>query len=243
MEFTFLQKLAAEFLGTMILLILGNGSVANTDLKGTKGHASGWLNIALGYGMGVMVPVMMFGGVSGSHINPAMTLAQAFTGLFPWSQVLPYIVAQLLGALVGQLIVFVIYLPHFKAETNPDAIFGCFSTSDATGNKLNYFLSELLATAVLVFASVACLKLPWGQENPAVAAIILGLIITAMVTSMGGPTGCALNPARDLMPRVLHQVLPIANKGTSRWGEAWIPVVAPIVGATIGLGVFKICFM
>ncbi|MDF7664176.1 aquaporin family protein [Bifidobacterium sp. ESL0763] len=243
MEFTLFQKLAAEFLGTMILLILGNGSVANTNLKECKGHESGWINIALGYGLGVMVPVLMFGSVSGAQINPAMSIGQAISGIFPWSEVLPYIIAQLLGALVGQLIVYLMYLPHYNLETDPDLIFGSFSTFDATGSKVNYFFTELIATAVMAFSSVACLKLPWGQKYPATAAIVLGLIITAMVTSMGGPTGAALNPARDLMPRLLHQILPIPHKGSSRWGDAWIPVVAPIIGATLGIGLLKICFL
>ncbi|MDF7664647.1 MIP/aquaporin family protein [Bifidobacterium sp. ESL0745] len=242
MQFTLFEKLAAEFLGTMILLILGNGSVANTNLKKTKGYASGWLNIALGYGLGVMVPVIMFGSVSGAHLNPAMSLGQAISGFFPWSEVLPYAIAQMLGAFVGQLVVYIIYQPHYKIETDPDLIFGSFCTFDATGNKVNYFVTEFIATAVMAFASVACMQLPWGKKYPATAGIVLGLIITSMVTSMGGSTGAALNPARDLMPRLLHQILPIPNKGSSRWGDAWIPVVAPILGATFGIGILKVCF-
>ena len=187
MDYPLFTKLAAEFFGTAILMIFGNGSVANVELKNTKGHHAGWLNIAMGYGFGVMFPVLMFGSVSGAHINPAMTIAQAVNGLFPWSDVLPYIVAQLLGAL-------------------------------------------------------CCLSLAWGKQDYAAASIVVGFIVWGLVTSMGGPTGPGLNPARDLMPRLLHAILPIPHKGSSRWGEAWIPVVAPIVGAIIGAWLFVFFF-
>ena len=161
----------------------------------------------------------MFGGVSGAHINPAMTLAQAINGLFPWSDVLPYIVAQLLGALLGQFIVYLTYYPHYKETEDAEAILGTFCTTDADNDKINYFLNEMFGTLVLVFGALCCL-----------------------VTSMGGPTGPGLNPARDLMPRLLHAILPIPNKGTSRWGEAWIPVVAPIVGAIVGAWLYVFFF-
>ena len=134
-EYSLFTKLAAEFFGTAILMIFGNGSVANVELKNTKGHHAGWLNIAMGYGFGVMFPVLMFGGVSGAHINPAMTLAQAINGLFPWSDVLPYIVAQLLGALLGQFIVYLTYYPHYKETEDAEAILGTFCTTDADNDK------------------------------------------------------------------------------------------------------------
>ena len=210
MDYPLFTKLAAEFFGTAILMIFGNGSVANVELKNTKGHHAGWLNIAMGYGFGVMFPVLMFGSVSGAHINPAMTIAQAVNGLFPWSDVLPYIVAQLLGALLGQLIVYITY--------------------------------EMFGTLVLVFGALCCLSLAWGKQDYAAASIVVGFIVWGLVTSMGGPTGPGLNPARDLMPRLLHAILPIPHKGSSRWGEAWIPVVAPIVGAIIGAWLFVFFF-
>ena len=207
MEYTLFTKLAAEFVGTAVLMVFGNGAVANAELKNTKGYHAGWLNIAMGYGFGVMFPVLMFGGVSGAHINPAMTLAQAVNGMFPWNEVLPYIIAQLLGAVAGQLIVYVTYLPHYKDTDDAEAILGTFCTTDAHNDRVNYFF------------------IVWG-----------------LVTSMGGPTGPGLNPARDLMPRLLHAILPIPNKGDSRWGEAWIPVVAPIAGAIVGAFLFKVLF-
>lgn len=159
MEYSLFTKLAAEFFGTAILMIFGNGSVANVELKNTKGHHAGWLNIAMGYGFGVMFPVLMFGSVSGAHINPAMTIAQAVNGLFPWSDVLPYIVAQLLGALLGQFIVYLTYYPHYKETEDADAILGTFCTTDADNQKVNYFLNEMFGT--LVLSSAPCAACPW----------------------------------------------------------------------------------
>lgn len=242
MQHSFMAMLAAEFIGTAILMIFGNGAVANVELKNTKGHHAGWLNIAMGYGFGVMFPVLMFGGISGAHINPAMTIAQAVNGMFPWANVAPYIVAQLLGALVGQLIVYVTYLPHYNETEEPEAILGTFCTTDAYNNKLNYFLNEFFGTLVLVLAALCCLTSPWGEKNLAGASIVVGFVVWGLVTSMGGPTGPALNPARDLMPRLLHAILPIPHKGSSRWGEAWIPVIAPIAGAILGVVMYKSLF-
>ena len=232
----------AEFVGTAVLMVFGNGAVANAELKNTKGYHAGWLNIAMGYGFGVMFPVLMFGGVSGAHINPAMTLAQAVNGMFPWNEVLPYIIAQLLGAVAGQLIVYVTYLPHYKDTDDAEAILGTFCTTDAHNDRVNYFLNEFFGTFMLVLGALCCLSLPWGKANPAAASIVVGFIVWGLVTSMGGPTGPGLNPARDLMPRLLHAILPIPNKGDSRWGEAWIPVVAPIAGAIVGAFLFKVLF-
>mgnify|MGYP000712464544 CR=1 FL=1 len=176
------------------------------------------LNIAMGYGFGVMFPVMMFGGVSGAHINPAMTLAQAINGLFPWSEVLPYIIAQLLGAVLGQFIVYLTYYPHYQETEDADAILGTFCTTDADNKKVNYFLNEMFGTLVLVFGAVLPV-LPWGKADRAASSIVVGFIVWGLVTSMGGPTGPGLNPARDLMPRVLHAILPIPSKGSSRLGR------------------------
>ena len=195
-----------------------------------------------GLGQVNIVASTMFGGVSGAHINPAMTLAQAVNGMFPWNEVLPYIIAQLLGAVAGQLIVYVTYLPHYKDTDDAEAILGTFCTTDAHNDRVNYFLNEFFGTFMLVLGALCCLSLPWGKANPAAASIVVGFIVWGLVTSMGGPTGPGLNPARDLMPRLLHAILPIPNKGDSRWGEAWIPVVAPIAGAIVGAFLFKVLF-
>lgn len=242
MEVSLFTKLAAEFFGTAILMIFGNGAVANVELKNTKGHHAGWLNIAMGYGFGVMFPVLMFGSISGAHINPAMTIAQAVNGMFDWALVLPYIIAQLLGALAGQLVVFAIYYPHYRDTDDPNAIFATFSTTDAENSKSNYFLNEFFGTLVLVLGALCCLSLPWGKQDLAAASIVVGFIVWGLVTSMGGATGPGLNPARDLMPRLLHAILPISHKGSSRWNEAWIPVVAPIFGAIVGAFLFNVFF-
>ena len=194
MDYPLFTKLAAEFFGTAILMIFGNGSVANVELKNTKGHHAGWLNIAMGYGFGVMFPVLMFGSVSGAHINPAMTIAQAVNGLFPWSDVLPYIVAQLLGALLGQLIVYITYYPHYKETEDAEAILGTFCTTDADNQKVNYFLNEMFGTLVLVFGALCCLSLAWGKQDYAAASIVVGFIVWGLVTSMGGPTGPGPRP-------------------------------------------------
>ena len=167
MEYTLFTKLAAEFVGAAVLMVFGNGAVANAELKNTKGYHAGWLNIAMGYGFGVMFPVLMFGGVSGAHIvNPAMTLAQAVNGMFPWNEVLPYIIAQLLGAVAGQLIVYVTYLPHYKDTDDAEAILGTFCTTDAHNDRVNYFLNEFFGTFMLVLGALCCLSLPWGRGEP-----------------------------------------------------------------------------
>ena len=145
MEYSLMTKLAAECVGTAILMIFGNGAVADVDLEGTKGHHSGWLTIAMGYGFGVMFPVLMFGGVSGAHINPAMTLGQAVIGIFPWSLVLPYILAQLVGAALGQLVVYACYFPHYRMTKDPLPILGTFCTTDASGSLVNYSSMSSLA--------------------------------------------------------------------------------------------------
>lgn len=240
MEYSLIVRLAAEFIGTAVLMVFGNGAVANVELKATKGHHSGWTVIAMGYGFGVMFPVLMFGAVSGAHINPAMTIAQAVMGLFPWSEVAPYIAAQLLGAAAGQLIVFLTYLPHYRDTEDAGAIFATFSTTDAENNQWNYFFNEFFGTLMLVVVALCSLMLPWGKQDPAAAAIVVGFVVWGLVTSLGGATGPGLNPARDLVPRFLHWVLPISHKGDSRWNEAWIPVVAPIAGAIAGAALFTI---
>ena len=177
MEYSLFIKLAAEFVGTAVLMVFGNGAVANAELKNTKGYHAGWLNIAMGYGFGVMFPVLMFGGVSGAHINPAMTLAQAINGMFPWGQVLPYIIAQLLGAVVGQLIVYITYWPHYKDTEDANAILGTFCTTDAHNDRVNYFVNEFFGTLMLVLGALCCLEMPWGKEDHAAAAIVVGFIV------------------------------------------------------------------
>ncbi|CAL8968784.1 Glycerol facilitator-aquaporin gla [Cellulomonas sp. T2.31MG-18] len=238
-DYSLWTRLVAEFLGTAILIILGNGSVANVHLTGSKGYRAGWSLIAMGYGFGVMIPALMFGKVSGNHINPAFTLGLAVWGLFPWSQVPAYIGAQLLGAMAGQLAIVATHKPYYDRTTDPDDILGTFSTINAVRSRSNGFANELLGSFVLFFCALAIVKSPFATNEPGVSHMALGFLVWALVAGLGGPTGPALNPARDLGPRIVHQLLPLKHKGGSDWGYAWVPVVAPIVAGVIGVGAWK----
>ena len=289
MDFTWAIKYATEFLGTAILIILGNGAVANVELKGTKGHQSGWIVIAVGYGMGVMIPALMFGNVSGNHINPAFTLGLAVSGLFPWAQVAPYILAQVLGAIFGQTLVVVTHRPYYLKTENPNNILGTFSTISSLDNgtkeshfaaTVNGFVNEFVGSFVLFFAALGMTKNFFGSEvlqymkqmasqagqnvdfsdlaikaqvaphtasGLSVAHLALGFLVMALVTSLGGPTGPALNPARDLGPRLLHAFLPKSvlgeHKDDSKWWYSWVPVVAPIAAAIAAVAIFKFLYL
>ena len=289
MDFTWAIKYATEFLGTAILIILGNGAVANVELKGTKGHQSGWLVIAVGYGMGVMIPALMFGNVSGNHINPAFTLGLAISGLFPWAQVAPFIISQVLGAIFGQALVVATHRPYYLKTGNPNNILGTFSTISSLDNgtkeshfaaTVNGFVNEFIGSFVLFFAALGLTKNFFGAEvlqymkqmasqagqtvdfsdlaikaqtaphtasGLGIAHLALGFLVMALVTSLGGPTGPALNPARDLGPRLLHAFLPKSvlgeHKGDSKWWYSWVPVVAPIAAAIAAVAIFKFLYL
>lgn len=282
MDVTWTVKYITEFIATALLIILGNGAVANVDLKGTKGFQSGWLVIAFGYGFAVMMPALMFGNVSGNHINPAFTLGLAASGYFPWEHVAPYIAAQLLGAMFGQLVVVGVYLPYYKKTTNPNHVLGSFSTISAldTGEKesrgasyINGFANEFIGSFVLFFGALALTKNYFGAEigsyalqqgfdpstiqgkvsvghfifaGQGIAHLALGFLVAALVISLGGPTGPALNPARDLGPRIVHFLLPKSvlgeAKGDSKWWYSWVPVVAPILAGVAAVALFKFIF-
>lgn len=233
-------KLLAEFFATALLIILGNGAVANVDLKGTKAgegaHAPGWNLIAIGYGFAVMMPAVIFGGISGNHINPAFTIGLAVNGQFPWEHVAPYIMAQLLGAAAGQLVVYALYKPFYDKTENVDHVFGTFATADAANSNLNGFIGEFVGSFILFFAALGITKghLFVGAHSAAgLAHVVLGFLVWALVISIGGTTGPALNPARDFAPRLLHQLLPLKHKGSSHWNYAWVPVVAPILASIL----------
>lgn len=243
MEYSFFAKLAAEFLGTAILVLLGNGSVANVELKGTKGNGSDWLVIAVGYGCGVMVPALMFGTISGAQINPAFTIGLAVSGMFSWSQVLPFIIAQMLGAIFGQLVVYFAYKPHYDLTTNTESILGTFSTIDASHSSWNGFANEFIGSFVLFFGATAFTHAPYFEANKGSVFIALGFLVGTLVASLGGATGPALNPARDLGPRLVHATLPIKHKGSSQWGYASVPVVAPILAGICAVALYKGLFL
>ncbi|WDF83405.1 aquaporin family protein [Lacticaseibacillus pabuli] len=236
-------RLMAEFIGTAIMIVLGNGAVANVDLKGTKGNGSDWMMIAVGYGCGVLIPALMFGSISGNHINPAFTIGLAVSGMFPWNEVVPYILAQFAGAMVGQLIVVLTYKPHYDLTTNTQHVLGTFSTIDATKSKFNGFVNEFFGTYILILGALGITKAPFFHANVGVAHFGLGFLVATLVASLGGPTGPALNPARDLGPRIVHALLPLKHKGSSEWGYSWVPVVAPLLAGIAGVATYKFIFM
>lgn len=242
-DFSLSVRVISEVLATAMMVLIGNGSVANAELTGTKGHKTGWLLIAIGYGCAVMMPAMIFGGVSGNHINPAFTIGLAVSGLFPWNEVLPYVCAQFLGAFIGQFLVYVGFKPFFDKTENPDLVFAPFATTPAANSTWNGVFSEFVGSFILFFAALGITKAAFFQDNQGTAHFALGFLVLALVLSLGGLTGPALNPARDLAPRILHQVLPLKHKGSSHWDYAWVPVVMPILASIVAVALFKMLYM
>ncbi|MFF2620360.1 MULTISPECIES: MIP/aquaporin family protein [Oerskovia] len=239
-DYSLAVRAACEFIGTAILIIIGNGTVANVHLKGSKGYGGGWSLIAMGYGFGVMIPALMFGGISGNHINPAFTIGLATWGLFPWADVAPYVVAQMLGAMAGQLAIVATHKPYYDRTENVDDVLATFSTVNAAHSRANGFANELLGSVVLFSCALAIVNSPLTTTEPGLAHMALGFLVWALVAGLGGPTGPALNPARDLGPRIVHALLPLKHKGPSDWGYAWVPVVAPLLAGLIGVGCWKL---
>lgn len=229
----------AEFVGTALLLLLGDGVVANVILKGTKGEGAGWITITWGWGMAVFVAVFVTAAYSGAHINPAVTIGLAVAGKFAWAMVPGYIVAQVLGAMAGAFLVWLQYRSHFDITEDPDTQLAVFATGPAIRDMAGNVISEVIGTFVLVFGVLylAAPSLAGPNGDPgglgALDALPVGLLVLVIGLSLGGTTGYAINPARDLGPRIMHALLPMKGKGSSDWGYAWIPVVAPIVGAVL----------
>jgi glycerol uptake facilitator protein len=244
-----MQAYIGEFIGTMILIILGDGVVAGVLLRNSKAENSGWIVITFGWGMAVAVAVYCVGQFSGAQINPAVTIANAVTGNLEWALVPGYIIAQFLGAFVGAVIVWLAYLPHW-AETEDEGLkLGVFSTAPAIYNTPANLITEIIGTFVLVFGIFGIVANAGAVGGNAAAVIgsglnplIVGLLVLAIGLSLGGPTGYAINPARDLGPRIAHAVLPIAGKGGNDWGYSWIPVVGPIIGGILGAVLFTLLF-
>ena len=237
----------AEIIGTLILMLLGNGVVANVILKDTKGANSGWLVITTGWGIAVFVAVFIVQDFSGAHINPAVTIGLAVAGKFPWVDVAPYILAQMIGAMIGSAVVWIMYKDHYRITENKSTKLGTFATIPQIPNTISNVFSELLGTFVLVFAVlyIAGPNLAAGDPSQPVGlgslgALPVGLVVFGIGLSLGGTTGYAINPARDLGPRIMHAILPIENKGPSNWSYAWIPIVGPIVGSTIAAILFLV---
>ncbi|KGK90288.1 MIP/aquaporin family protein [Clostridium sp. HMP27] len=234
-----MENFLAEMLGTMILIILGDGVVANVVLNKTKAQNSGWIVITTGWALGVTIPVFIFGTISGAHFNPAVTLGLAAIGKFPWGSVPSYLTAQFVGGFLGAVIVWVFYRPHFEATEDKDAKLGVFCTGPAIKDTASNFISEVIGTFILVFGILGIANTPMVDG---LAPIVVGGIVWAVGLTLGGTTGYAINPARDLGPRIAHQILPIPDKRDSDWGYAWIPVVAPILGGIIAAVSYSIIF-
>jgi glycerol uptake facilitator protein len=221
-----------ELIGTALLILLGNGVVANVVLNGTKGHGSGWIVITWGWGMAVFVAVFSVAAFSGAHLNPAVSVGLAIAGKFAWAKVPLYVLAQFLGAFLGAILVWLIYRPHFAITEDQDLKLACFCTASAIRDPLNNLLSEVVGTFVLVFAVLFLAVSVFGLG--ALDALPVGLLVLAIGLSLGGTTGYAINPARDLGPRIIHATLPMpGGKRDSDWGYAWIPVVGPLIGALL----------
>lgn len=229
-----------ELVGTMILIILGGGVCAGVNLNKSLAKNSGWIVITFGWGLAVAMAVYAVGKFSGAHINPAVTLGLAMSGNFPWSKVPSYLLAQMIGAFLGACIVYLQYLPHWRATEDKGAKLGVFSTGPAIPQTFSNLLSEIIGTFVLVLGlqAIGANKFSDGL-NP----LIVGFLIIAIGLSLGGTTGYAINPARDLGPRIAHALLPIAGKGSSNWGYAWIPVVGPILGGMFGALFYNAVFL
>ena len=243
-----MSEFCAEFIGTMVLILLGNGVVANVVLKGTKGNNGGWIVITLGWGLGVFMGVTIAGPYSGAHLNPAVTIGLAIAGKFAWIKAVTFITAQMLGAAAGALLVWLFYRHHYNETDDQGAILATFATGPAIRKLPNNFFSEVVGTFVLIFvifyiegASFTCNSMPEVKIGlGSVGALPVALLVTAIGLSLGGTTGYAINPARDLSPRIIHALVPIKNKGNSDWSYALIPVIAPITGAAIAAFIYLI---
>jgi glycerol uptake facilitator protein len=221
----------AELVGTALLILLGNGVVAGVVLKGSKSENAGWIVITIGWALAVTFGVYAVGSVSGAHLNPAVTIALAVTHKFDWALVPAYIGAQLLGAFIGASLVYLHYLPHWRNTDDQGAKLAVFSTGPAIRHTAGNFISEFIGTFVLLFglSAIGANRFSEGLNPMAIGALILAIGI-----SLGGTTGYAINPARDLGPRLAHALLPIPGKGGSDWAYSWIPVIAPILGGIAG---------
>ena len=222
-----MSNFVAELVGTMLLLLLGDGVVAGVVLKGTKNNNSGWIIITMGWGLAVAMAVFVTGQYSGAHLNPAVSLALLVNGSLNLMEFLTYVSAQMIGAILGAILVLVMYYPHFEKTQDAGSVLAVFSTGPAIRNTVFNLVSEAIGTFVLVFVILNFQNL--GPLQP----LVVGFLVVGIGMSLGGTTGYAINPARDLGPRLVHQFLPVPNKGSSDWGYAWIPVVGPLLGGAI----------
>ena len=229
----------AEILGTGLLILLGGGNVANDILKGTKGNGAGWISITTAWGLAVFAGVVVAGPHSGAHLNPAVTLGLAIGGLFPWKEVPAYILAEFIGAMIGSTLVYLMYKDHFDKTSNAELKRAVFCTAPAIPNNWQNILSEILGTFVLLTAVFYFTEAQINDGTQtkvglgSIGALPVALIVWGIGLSLGGTTGYAINPARDLGPRIMHALLPIKDKTHSNWSYSWIPVIGPIIGAGV----------
>jgi glycerol uptake facilitator protein len=244
-----MQTLLAEAIGTMLLVLLGDGVVANVVLNRTKGQNGGWIVITVGWGVAVAMAVYAVGRISGAHLNPAVTLGLAVIGSFPWTNVPGYVVAQMVGGFAGAVLVWLMYLPHWRVTADSASKLAVFATGPAIRNSAANFIGEVIGTAVLLFGILAIASNAQTLSKPGdvdlsfvfsrgLQPLLVGVLVLGIGLSLGGPTGYAINPARDLAPRLAHAVLPIPGKGSSDWAYSWIPVIAPLIGGALGAGLY-----
>jgi len=233
-----MSPILAEVFGTAVLIILGDGVVANVVLQRSKGQNSGWIVITAGWAAAVTIAVYCVNAISGAHLNPAVTIALATTGAFDWAKVPMYIVAQIAGGFIGGVIVWLAYLPHWKATPDPVSKLSVFSTTPAIRQPGANLVAEIIGGFMLVLALLTVLSpsnfVPGSDLAKGFGPLLVGVIVMAIGLSLGGPTGYAINPARDLGPRIAHAVLPIDGKGGSDWGYSWIPIVGPVISGVLG---------
>ncbi|WP_316807999.1 MIP/aquaporin family protein [Pedobacter agri] len=233
-----MTEFVAEFIGTALLILLGNGVVANVVLTGTKGNSSGWIVITTAWALAVFVGVVIAAPFSGAHLNPAVTIALAIAQKFHWVKVPYYILAQLCGAMVGSFLVWVMYKDHFDATDDKGLKAAPFATAPAIRNLKSNLFSEILGTFVLIFVIFYFTNAEMGSDKTPIGLGSLGAIPVAFLVwviglALGGTTGYAINPVRDLGPRIIHALIPMKGKGSSDWGYSWVPIVGPIIGATL----------
>jgi glycerol uptake facilitator protein len=232
-----MKLFVAELIGTMLLVLLGDGVVAGVLLRRSKAEDSGWIVITTGWALAVAMGVYAVGRISGAHLNPAITIGYASVGRFAWVEVLPYIGGQFLGAFLGAVLVWIVYYAHWSETPEKASKLLIFCTVPAIRHKPSNMATEIVGTFVLVFG---CLAL--GANNAptqsGLTPLLVGFLVWAIGLSLGGPTGYAINPARDLAPRIAHALLPIPGKGTSDWGYAWVPIVGPLIGGVLGAAVY-----
>ncbi len=233
------QIMLAEVFGTAVLIILGDGVVAGVLLTRSKAQNAGWIVITTGWALAVALGVFTIGGLTGAHLNPAVTIGLAAIGTTEWGLVPWYIVGEFIGAFIGAVIVFLHYLPHWSQTEDPGLKLAVFSTGPAIRSTTANLVSEIIGTFMLVFGVLAIVS---NELAPGLAALLIGFLVWAIGLSLGGPTGYAINPARDLGPRIAHALLPIPGKGSSDWSYSWIPVVGPIVGGVLGALVYQAVF-